>query len=63
MEGHHCTIQEMAATTPKKFYKRVSPFRSEPIAPELVLGDEHLNELFTNVGCIEFFQKLQGHHQ
>ena len=49
--------------TPKKVYKGGFPFRYEPTALDLVLEDQYFTKLFTKVGCIEFFQKLQGNHQ
>ena len=49
--------------TPKKVYKGGLPFRYEPTNPSLVMEDPYFVELFTKTSCIQFYQKLQGHHQ
>ena len=67
MEGHHCTIQEMATATPKKVYKGGLPFYYEPTTLDLVLGDEHFTELFTKPGVFNSFRIYKGiinrHHE
>ena len=49
--------------TPKKEIKGGLPFKYEPTNPRLIMDDSNFVEIFTREGCIQFCQKLQGHHK
>lgn len=48
--------------TQRKKNKGGLPFRNEPVNPKLIMEDLSFMEAFTKVGCMQFFQRLQGHH-